>query len=59
MPVFDDPIAVSKCALCGDGFRGWRVAEDEEFDKDADENHYGNLAEKKTFGERKSVFFSF
>lgn len=47
----DDAIVVFEGALCGYGFGGWGVAEDEEFDKDADQDHDGDLAEEKTFGE--------
>ena len=38
-------------ALGGDGFGGWRVAEDEEFDEDAEQDYDGDLAEEKPFGE--------
>lgn len=54
LPV-NDSIAVSKCALCGNGFGGWRVPEDEEFDKGPDEDHDGNLTKKEAFGKGESV----
>lgn len=54
LPV-DNSIAVGMCTLCGDGVGGWRVAEDEEFDKGADEDHDGELAEEEAFGERQSI----
>lgn len=57
MPVTKNSVAVlvRKGALGGDGFWGWRVAEDEEFDEDAEKYYDRYLAEEKSFGEGKSV----
>ena len=44
-------VAVGKGALGGDGFRGWRVAENEEFYKNAEEDYDGDLTEEKPFSE--------
>lgn len=51
MTFINGAIAIRNGTLCGNGFGGWRVAEDEEFDKGTDEDHDGKLAEKKPFGE--------
>lgn len=53
MSVVEDSITLIVCegALGCDGFGGWRVAEDEEFDKDAEEDDDGDLPEEKSFGE--------
>lgn len=50
MPVADETIIIGMGALGGGGFWGWRVAEDEELDEDAEEDDDGYLAEEKTFG---------
>jgi hypothetical protein len=53
----NDSTVVRTGALCGDGLGGWWIAEDEEFDENADQDHNGDLAEKKALGEGEAMLW--